>query len=195
MIIGVDIDGVLANRQEWDMTHAAQHFAISEGDRIDPSSYFIEGKFGITKDQASDYWGSFIWDYAENVEPMIGAAEALRKLKDDGHTIIINTARWLSERNDEQGARMRSATEQWLKKHGLLCDKLVFAHHFYKDKLHVAKELALDIHIDDLPREIELLAPSLPVLIFDNAYNQDFSLPNTRRVKSWDDLYKTISKM
>ena len=64
-----------------------------------------------------------------NARPIKGALEAVKKLFDEGHTIVFHTAR---DNNSKE------ATKQWLEKHGfpfhhIECDKLV-AHVYIDDR-------------------------------------------------------------
>ena len=196
MIIGVDIDGVVADRLAWRFTFTKDYFAKRGIELVDRTVYYVEDAFNISREQGHEYWKNSSTDYARYVAPISGAKETLDRLKKDGHTIIINTARWYSERNDEVGEHMRNAVKEWLVKHEIPYDELVFSSFGNKDKLEVVNKYNIDIHIDDYEREIYLIAPHKPVIIFEQPYNKNLTdIPNTHRAHNWDDVYSIISRL
>ena len=78
-------------------------------------------------------------DYAD-LEPVPGAIEKLRELKDAGHYIILCTARHMKTCGGNVGqviARQGPATLDWLRRHGVTYDEIHFG------KPHA------DVYIDD----------------------------------------------
>jgi capsule biosynthesis phosphatase len=66
--------------------------------------------------------------YAD-VSPINEAIEAVRKLKGDGHTIIIYTARHMKTCNANTGlvvARIGRITLEWLERYGVPYDEIYF---------------------------------------------------------------------
>ncbi|MCL2228799.1 MAG: hypothetical protein FWC00_03140 [Firmicutes bacterium] len=195
MIIGVDIDGVLAQVHEWYLDDVAKYFLAQGKPIIDATAYSATDMFGVTREQANEYWDTAIWRYAKDVEVIDGAAEYMAMLKKDGHTIIINTARWLSNQDDKDGERMRALVRKWLLNHKIPYDKLVFAEFGGGNKMTSCRENNIDVHIEDSPKEIELVAPHTPVIIFEQPYNRDFNIQNTHRARSWRDVHDYINKI
>ena len=77
--------------------------------------------------------------YAD-LEPLPGAAEKMKRLKDAGHYLILCTARHMATCNSNVGlvvARQGLALLEWLKKHEIPYDELWFG------KPHA------DVYIDD----------------------------------------------
>lgn len=65
----------------------------------------------------------------EKVEPIAGAVESLRRLKADGHYIILYTARHMKSTNANIGAvvaKQGLTTLAWLKLHGFEYDEIFF---------------------------------------------------------------------
>jgi len=76
----------------------------------------------------------------EELKPVKGAVEFLKKLKEDGHYIIIYTSRHMKTCNGNIGkviAKIGKLTIEWLNKYGIPYDELVFG------KPHA------DLYIDD----------------------------------------------
>jgi capsule biosynthesis phosphatase len=77
--------------------------------------------------------------YAD-LEPMPGAADAVRALRAHGHTVILHTARHMKTCQGNVGqvlARLGAVTFAWLTRHGI-----------EYDEIHFGKPHA-DIYIDD----------------------------------------------
>lgn len=67
--------------------------------------------------------------YAD-VAPVEGAVEKLLQLKENGHYIIINTARHMKTCNANSGlvnARIARVTLEWLEQHGVPFDEIYFS--------------------------------------------------------------------
>jgi capsule biosynthesis phosphatase len=65
----------------------------------------------------------------EELSPVPGAQEAIRKLKDAGHIIIIQTARHMRTCNGNEGlavARIGAMTLAWLEAHEIAFDEIYF---------------------------------------------------------------------
>ena len=191
MVISVDIDGVLVDREEYQLKKGVE-WAKSHNlnaDIVNPMAYNIHEIFGWSKDDFFEFWNVNLWDYAK-IKPMNGVKEVIKKLKSEGHKIIINTSRWLSERSDEVGARMRAFVEEWFKENDIPYDELIFA---CGDKISAIKKYGADVHIEDNPSEAEPIMNIVPVIIFNAKYNEQ--MKNVKRAKSWNDVYNIISNL
>jgi len=202
MNIGVDIDGVLADYFAYVRDVVRPHFSS-----FDETEYRVHEMFGLDKGVSDKFWESEIWNYTQNVLPMKDASEFMHRLIQDGHKIVINTARWLSCRDDDVGSRKRDMVREWLGKYNIPYDEIAFANfergkiamsknpYDQKGKSRVVKEFSLDLHIDDAPHEVELLSSTIPIIIFDNPYNRECNPPNTHRAKNWAEVYQIINKL
>jgi capsule biosynthesis phosphatase len=77
--------------------------------------------------------------YAD-VEPIPGAIEAIRRLRAEGHVVILHTARHMQTCGGNVGAviaRQGKVTLDWLERHGVELDEI-----------HFGKPIA-DVYIDD----------------------------------------------
>jgi len=193
MNIGVDIDGVLIDRETYQFTKGAEYGKKwGLGKIINPNAYDINEIFGWSKDQFSEFWREHLWDYSENSLPMKDADIYLQKLKSDGHKIIINTSRWLSERDDAQGEKMRQVVRDWFKKHRLVYDEIFFA---CGDKVAGVKKYSLDCHIEDNVPEALQVAEHTPVVLFHAGHNKGCNAKNILRANDWQHTYNNIGQI
>ena len=188
MNISVDIDGVLIDRESYQVRKGLEYCKTHGGKMVDPNAYELYKMFGWKKEQETAFWNEFLFDYAES--PAIGgAAEVLQKLVKQGHTIIINTSRWLTECDDEKGERMRQKVKSWFEENKLPHDEIVFAK---GDKVGVIQAHKCHCHIDDNPPEIDEIAKHIPVICFHASYNKNYKGSNVLRATTWDDVYNQI---
>lgn len=105
--------------------------ALEEAGCVDPKKLlFVE-------------WG---WDITANAEPYPGAKQAIKAIRDAGHTIILAT--------DQPTKETKSGTLAWLSKHMIIPDELVFTANKY--------EVDAEFYIDDNDRNIFKLALHRP---------------------------------
>ncbi len=192
MIISIDIDGVLVDRENYQVNKAIE-FAKKNGlpfDVVDEKAYNVHNMFGWSREIFYKFWEEYLWDYA-TLPPIGGVKEVFKKLKADGHKLVINTSRWLSETGNPESEKMRATVKAWFEKHNLQFDELVFAD---GDKVSVIKKFKADIHIEDSPVEAKPIAELVPVIIFDAKYNEDFNGKNISHAKTWNDVYALIKQ-
>ncbi len=192
MNISIDIDGVLVDRENYQIEKAVEfakknniNFHILKID-----AYNVDEMFGWDKNNFKAFWDEYLWDYAKQ-PPLADVKAILSKLRADGHKIIINTSRWLSELENEIGKKMRKTVEDWFVKNDLPFDELVFAR---GDKLAVVESLCADCHIEDNPIEAIPIAEKIPVIMLDCEYNKNFCGENIFHAKDWEEIYKLLMK-
>lgn len=190
MRIGIDIDGVLTNDDDFILEYATK-FCYENNLEFYKDPYLWETrKFNWTEDILQKYRDKYFWEYVNNEPPRKFASEVIRKLKDDENEIYIITSRHLSTRDSEDGNRMREAILQWLKKYEIPYDNIYFS----KDKTVEIKNLQLDLMIEDSPKTIPEYGKYVHVLCFDTRYNRNLECDNMTRVFSWYDIYTKIKQ-
>ena len=191
MRIGIDIDGVLTDEDNYRLEKTAKFIYENDlEDMIDPYNYehykcnwdpVIKQKF------KTDYF----LDYCENVKPRLFASEVIKKLHDDGHTIVIITGRYKTTEDSPIGESMRKGVVDWLSKYQIIYDKIWYA------KMPKTKELVenrIDIMIDDSPVIAKDIVEVCKLYLFDNRYNQNIILDHMERVFGFYDIYRKIEK-
>ena len=94
MNIGIDLDGVLTNFNEFCINYGTKFASeIGKGKIINPKGYESIEIFSWNKQTDLEFWEKYNLKYATEEEPRIFAKEVLNKLKEDGHKIYIITAR------------------------------------------------------------------------------------------------------
>lgn len=188
MNIGIDIDGVLANDDDFIFDHVTKFCYENNLETwIDPYQYEYN-KLAWDHKIIDKYRAKYFWQYIKEEPPRKFASEIIQKLKEDGHHIYIITSRHFSEENSEEGEKMRNITKQWLQKHNIFYDDI----YFVNDKTKPIQKLNIDIMIEDSPETIPIFVNYTHVLCFDCRYNRHLHHPNLTRVFSWYDIYMNI---
>ena len=156
------------------------------------TNYNFYKTFNITEQEEDDFWNANIESYGTNQKSRPFASEVINKLKSKGYEIYIITARWLSNREDEVGKRMRDIVKKWLNENDIYYDKLIFSKDSKERKIREIIDNKIDIMIEDSPNNIMELSSLIPVICYDCNYNKNIKGKNIIRCYSWYDIYKKI---
>ncbi len=192
MNIGIDIDGVLTNDDDYILDCTSKYcFENNIKCFIKPYDYEY-GKLDWNKEIIDDYRNKYFDNYVDNQPIRKFSNEVIKKLKEDGHKIFIITGRHKSYYNSPDGENMRNRIINWLNKNDIIYDKILFAQ---VPKIKEIEENKLDIMIEDSPYTIPVIKNIVKVLCYDTRYNRDLHLDNVTRVFSWYDIYMKINNI
>lgn len=196
MRIGIDIDGVLTNIEQFVIDYISKYCVENSIEyNIGNSQYDYCKTFNISKEQEMDFWNQSLESYAINEKARPFAAEIIGKLKQDGHEIYIITARWLTNKDDDIGNKMREIVKNWLHENKIPYDKLIFSKAEKERKSDEIIENKIDLMIEDSPNNINELASIIPVICYNAGYNKNCKGNKITRCYSWYDIYAKIKKM
>lgn len=120
-----------------------------------------------------------------NVPLKKDAKEVINKLHEEGHQIIIMTAR-----SDKEYSNPYVITYLYLVKNDIMFDK-IFVN--MKDKGTLCKEQKIDLFIDDSVINCNLVINNgINTLLFDNTFNRKNN--DIKRVLNWNDVYKIVNE-
>ena len=189
MRIAIDIDGCMTDDNRFRLEQYGKYLFEHDLPPMD-MPYNAERKCSyMTREEFGQFWDATFHEYIENVQPLNYVSEVTNRLHNDGHTLIIATGRHDTRRQDEVGEKVRNITVNWLKKHDIYFDDILYCGF---PKVDYIRDYHCDLFIEDIPRTVEMLAREMPVLMFDNPYNRDFECENVTRVFSWYDIYRHI---
>lgn len=196
MRIGIDIDGVLTNIEQFVIDYISKYCVENNIEyNISNSQYDYYKTFNISKEQEMDFWNQSLESYAISEKARPFAAEVIEKLKQDGHEIYIITARWLTNREDDIGNKMREIVKNWLHENKIPYDELIFSKAEKERKSEEIIENKIDLMIEDNPNNISELSNIIPVICYNAEYNEDCKGDEITRCYSWYDIYAKIKKM
>ncbi len=192
MNIGIDIDGVLTNDDDY-ILDCTTKFCYEKGLKLfdDPYKYEYR-KFDWDINTLNEYRNEyFFWKYIDEEPARKFASEVIKKLKADGHKIYIITGRHKAVEQSETGEMMREKISNWLKNNDIIYDELVFT---VTPKIPDIKKRNIDIMIEDSPETIPMISEISHVLCYDTRYNRNLECNNMTRVFSWYDIYIKINE-
>lgn len=193
MRIGIDIDGVLTDIEQCQLDIGSKFFFEKYNKKIENANeYELKEIFDVDEKLDDEFWKEYLYDYAENEPARKYTDEVTKKLKEDGNEIYIITARYLTDKDDENGNRMRSAVINWLRKYNIYYDKIIFSP---EEKLDICMTNNIDLMIEDKVDNINKISKYIPVICFDARYNQECKGKNIYRCYSWYDIYAKIKNM
>lgn len=193
MRIGIDIDGVLTDLEQYQLDCGSKFMVEHYNKGIkDGNGYETAEIFDIDLNVDDSFWTEYLPLYATEESARKYSDEVTNKLHKEGYEIYIITARYLTDRADEQGRKMRETVKKWLKDNNIFYDKLIFSP---EDKLNICKENNIDLMIEDKVDNINKISKVIPVICFNAGYNQKCEGYNIIRCYSWYDIYAKIEEL
>ncbi|CDC78982.1 uncharacterized conserved protein [Clostridium sp. CAG:465] len=190
MRIGIDIDGVLTDIEQWQLDVGGKFFSKFNKSVLNKDGYEITKIFNVSDELDSQFWNEYLYDYVTKEPSRKYASEVIKKLKDDGNEIYIVTARYLTDRNNEDGEKMRKIVVNWLAEQKIDYDEIIFSP---EDKKENCKKYNIDIMIEDKVDNINKISSIIPVICFHAGYNNECKGKNIYRVYNWYDIYNLIN--
>lgn len=106
MRIGIDIDGVLTDIEQWQLDIGSKKiFENYNKEIVDAKGYDLKEIFNIEENLDNEFWREYLLDYAKNEPARKHSDEVTNKLKEDGNEIYIITARFLTDKDNENGKK------------------------------------------------------------------------------------------
>lgn len=194
MKIGIDVDGVLVDMNTYQLDHGSKIMWEKYGIGLSNShGYEIKDLFAVNQTKDNDFWKEMMYHYGEEYKARPYASEITKMLKDDGHEIVIMTARGgLSEPCTLEHKEMQNLVKTWLDNNQIYYDELIFT---AEDKVSYCKKLNIDIMIEDKPQNVSNISKIIPVICYDALYNHHLSGANILRAFSWYDVYAKIKSL
>lgn len=190
MRIGIDIDGVLTDIEQWQLDVGGKFFSKFNKSVENKDGYEITEIFNVSDELDSQFWNEYLYDYVTKEPSRKYASEVIKKLKDDGNEIYIVTARYLTNRNTADGKKMREIVINWLEEQDIYYDEIIFSP---EDKKENCKKYNIDIMIEDKVDNINKISSIIPVICFHAGYNKECNGSNIYRAYNWYDIYNLIS--
>lgn len=190
MRIGIDIDGVLTDIEQWQLDVGGKFFSKFNKSVLNKDGYEITKIFNVSDELDSQFWNEYLYEYVTKEPSRKYASEVIKKLKDDGNEIYIVTARYLTDRNNEDGEKMRKIVVNWLVEQKIDYDEIIFSP---EDKKENCKKYNIDIMIEDKVDNINKISSIIPVICFHAGYNNECKGKNIYRVYNWYDIYNLIN--
>ena len=193
MKIGIDIDGVLTNYDDYILDFTSKYCYEHGLKGFDNANLYEYKKLNWDENTINNYREEFFLNYIKNEPARKFASEIIKKLRNDGNKIFIITARYKTFENGQiNNENVKECTLNWLRKNKIEYDKVIFTK---PPKVKEILENKIDIMIEDSPTTINELVKVVNVLYYDTRYNRDIEHENITRVYSWYDIYMKINSI
>ena len=143
MKIGIDLDGVVFDSEKDFRIYSELYdmIELNQNSKLNEKELAFQNRFNWSEEESMRFFNKYHKEIMEESNYMPGAKMILNKLKEEGHKLIIITARGGYDKN------VISLTEERLKKDNMnIFDKYYFD---IKDKAEVCKKEEIDVMIDD----------------------------------------------
>lgn len=193
MRIGIDIDGVLTNLEQFLCDYGTKFNVENDIPMKIQTEYYDEKEaFSWTDEQALSFWNQYLEDYVRNYPVREFAAGVIQQLKQEENEIYIITARNEYGLPREASGKMPEFTKEWLEKNHIVYDRLIFTE---GSKLKYCVGNYIDVMIEDSEKEVKEIETKIPVLCFSTCYNTKAEGKNITRVYSWYDILDKIHQL
>lgn len=180
---GIDIDGVLTDEgpDENSIWQQKLNEFLDRKISLKENTYDLRKAFAITDQELTAFLKQKIEDVYESVKPVAKAKQLLSQLSQQGHKLILITAR---------DPKHRSLTENWLKENEIPFDEL----HHTKEKAPIAVQKNIALFIDDKKENaLEVAEQNIPVILVSKYHNNNFQgHQQITKVKNWDEIEENI---
>lgn len=195
MIFVIDLDDTVCDTNDYSVQYIKNFIKKNNlpYKQISTTSRFAERQFDWPMDVALNWYKTYGDDMMLEFPAKNGAIETINKLHNEGHTIVIATARANDWHTDPEGL-----TKTWLKTNDLHYDKLYCGR---IDKEKICEEVDADIFIDDdlkitenvLKHFTDSKKDYAKVFLMNSNYNKDFETSNEIiRVSNFNEIYNLI---
>ena len=169
MTIGIDIDGVLTNLSDFQLTRGKEYF----GEIVNEKAFEIRNIFNCNRIKELEFWSKNLDYYYLGAKK--GSSDYINLLHLKGHKIVIITARNII---------LKKITLDWLEKNNIYYDKIIFT----CNKLQAMKDNNVDLIVEDSPKYIKELSKYYPVVSIKCPYNEDITNDNIYQVIGIDEM-------
>lgn len=188
MNIGLDLDGVVYDTEDWFRVESCFYNKMINGkDMIAPDEVKSYKRYNWTKEQVDEFLQTYLLNIEMNAPIKYKAREVIQSLKDDGHKIYVVTSRGIVFEEEIE------LTKKRFEKDNLHFNKVIFSG---ADKVKACKENNIDVIVEDYyDYVLELANNGIKVLYFRGATLKTINHPNVTEVRNWGDIYIEINKI
>ena len=144
MRIGIDLDGVVYDTEKYFRIYQELYdmYVLKQNTKVDENEVRLQERFEWPQEVVLDFFERYVTPIVKQANYMPGAKMILRMLKDEGHELIVITARGITDPN------LIPVTKQRFEKDGIT-DMFSKCYYAIRDKAEVCKNENIDVMIDD----------------------------------------------
>lgn len=188
MRIGIDLDGVVFDSEKEYRVYSELYDMIDlkQNSKTDNRNLTFQDRFNWTPEQIDGFLKKYHKQITLKSNYMPGAKTVLKMLKEDGHCLILVTARGTLNKD------MIELTEERLKQEGMD----IFDQYFWavKNKAEICSKEKIDIMIDDSIKHIKCIADlKIKTIYLKDAPSYDLEENEyTKVLYNWGEIYRYL---
>lgn len=189
MRIGIDIDNTITNTLPILKQYCKRYNdeVVKRNLKMNEKGFATINLYDWTKKEESIFCEKYLEEVVLQATIKEGADKVIIKLKEEGNTIYIITARQKHHFKEPY-----EVTANFLKEKGIVYDELMIG---ITDKKQVCIDKQIDIMIDDEPQNISAISDIIPVIVFEAMHNEECNGNNIIKVKTWNEAYEAIKEI
>lgn len=195
MKIAFDIDGVFTDYEWFLNAYGERYLKRHKKDYLlqNPEKYTFRERFGCSEKIELKFFSRYLFWYAKKMPVRENVSIVIKRLKEEGHSIHIITARALADRKDILGRLMRFHLRKWLSENKILYDSISYVsmEHSAAEKVKLCREQKIDIFVEDDPENIVALRDQCRVICIEASYNQ--SMEGVEHAIDFGEVYQLIN--
>lgn len=192
MKIGIDLDGVVYDTEKNFRIYSELYdlLELKQNGKINGREIRFQDRFNWNEEQAEAFMEKYCDSILRESNYMPGAKHILKMLKEEGHELIVITARGTFNKN-----KMIHLTEERLKEDKMdIFDKYYFG---VEDKAEACKKESIDIMIDDSNRNCKKTSENkIKTIYLKDAPSYDMEENDYLTVLyNWGEIYRYLKEM
>lgn len=186
MRIGIDIDNTITDTLPILKQYCKKYNdeVIKRNLPMNEKGFAAGNLYDWTDEERQDFFDNILPEVLSKAETKENAKEVIEKLKKEGNTIYIITARTKIK-------EPYKLTKEMLEKYEIYYDELIIQ----KDKKQCCIDNDIDILLDDEPQNINSVSEIIPVIVFEAIHNEECNGNNIIKVKTWEESYEVIKEI
>ena len=187
MKIGIDIDGVILDYERVLKTYGDLYdfIELKKDGIISRNEHYLRNRYDWTQEDRMNFFTKYSVKLSKQTDLIPGAKDVINMIKQDGHELIIISAR------GGMVPEMKDVAEEKFSQEGL-----VFSKYYWKqdDKLEVAQKEKIDYMIDDSYDVCRKLSQNgIKTIYFrDKEMKKLEQNENLIEVSNWGEIYRII---
>lgn len=190
MNIGIDVDNTIVDTLKTLKKYCKEYNekVIKRDIQMNQKGFNISNLYDWTDEEKEKFFIEYIDIIREEAKLKPNVCEVMNKLKQEGNSIHIITARRKIEGIIKDPYE---TTKKFLEESGIKYDKLAVQ----EDKRKYCIDNNIDVLIDDELQNIYSVCDIIPVIVFNEIYNTECEGNNIIKVNTWNEVYDIIKKM
>lgn len=191
MKIGIDVDGVILDYERMLKTYSELYdfIELKKDGMVNRNEHYIRNRYSWTAEERLNFIDKYFVELTKKTSFVAGANDVIKMLKNDGHELIVISARGINA-----GEAMKDEVIKKFNEEGLVFDKYYWKQ---EDKLEVAKKEKIDIMIDDYYEVCKKLSQNKIKTIYfrDKEMKKLEQNEYLKEVSNWGEIYRIIKNM